>query len=101
MGESQIKVYTGVILGYRRGSNTQYERQMLIRVDGINSRSEASRLIGWRVAYRDKRGRVFKGKIVRVHGNKGVVIAVFDPPLPGQAIGDNVYIYPKGVILEF
>ncbi|HIQ11077.1 MAG TPA: 50S ribosomal protein L35ae [Pyrodictium sp.] len=101
MAEVNVKVYTGVIVGYRRGTNTQYEKQMLIRVDGISSRNEASKLIGWKVAYRSRKGRVFRGKIVRVHGDKGIVIAVFNPPLPGQAIGDNVYIYPKGVILEF
>jgi len=101
MAKADVKIYTGVIVGYRRGTNTQYEKQMLIRVDGVNSRNEASKLIGWRVAYRDKSGRIFHGKIVRVHGNKGIVVAVFDPPLPGQAIGGNVYIHPKGVILEF
>jgi len=101
MAEAKVEIYTGVIVGYRRGTNTQYEKQMLIRVDGINSRNKASKLIGWKVAYRDKNGRVFRGKIVRVHGNNGIVIAVFNPPLPGQAIGNNVYIYPKGVILEF
>lgn len=101
MAKANVKIYTGVIVGYRRGTNTQYEKQMLIRVDGVNSRNEASKLIGWKVAYRSGKGRIFRGKIVRVHGGKGIVVAVFDPPLPGQAIGGNVYIYPKGVILEF
>ncbi len=94
-------VYTGIVLGYKRGTNTQYENKVLIRVDGIESRAEASRLMGWRVLYRDDKGNIYRGKIVGVHGNKGVVIAVFNPNLPGQAIGENVYIYPKGVELRF
>ena len=101
MSGSDKKVYTGVILGYRLGSNTQYERQVLIRVDGVNNRNIASRLIGWKVLYRDNKGNTYHGKIVHVHGGKGVVIAVFKPNLPGQAVGGNVYIYPKGVELVF
>ena len=101
MSGGDKKVYTGVILGYRLGSNTQYERQILIRVDGINSRNTASQLIGWKVLYRDNKGNEYRGKIIHVHGGKGVVVAVFKPNLPGQAIGGNVYIYPKGVQLVF
>ncbi len=97
----ETKVFTGIVIGYRLGSNTQYENQVLIRVDGVSTRNEASRLIGWRVLYRDNKGNEYRGKIVRVHGDKGVVIAVFKPNLPGQARGGNVYIYPKGVELVF
>ncbi len=95
------KVYTGIVVGYRLGSNTQYENQVLIRIDGVTTRKEASRFIGWRVLYRDSKGNEYRGKIVHVHGDKGVVIAVFKPNLPGQARGGNVYIYPKGVELVF
>jgi len=95
------KVYTGIIIGYRLGSNTQYENQVLIRIDGVSKRNEASRLIGWKVLYRDSKGNEYRGKIVHVHGGKGVVVAVFKPNLPGQARGKNVFIYPKGVELVF
>jgi len=101
LAEQQPRVYTGLIIGYRLGSNTQYERQVLIRIDGVETSRDAARLIGWRVLYRDGKGNEYRGKIVRVHGGKGVVIAVFKPNLPGQARGGNVYIYPKGVELVF
>ncbi len=97
----QVKVYTGVIIGYRLGSNTQYENQVLLRIDGVTTASEAARLIGWKVLYRDGKGNEYRGRILRVHGRKGVVVAVFKPNLPGQARGGNVYIYPKGVELVF
>jgi len=98
---TEARVLTGLIVGYRLGSNTQYENQVLLRIDGVSDAKNASRYIGWRVIYRDGRGNVYRGKIVRVHGGKGVVIAVFKPNLPGQARGGNVYIYPKGVELIF
>lgn len=94
-------VYTGIVVGYRRGSNTQYENQVLIRVDGITSRSGASRLIGWRVVYRDGKGNTYNGRIVGVHGGKGIVVARFNRNLPGQSIGGNVYIHPRGIKLVF
>ncbi len=97
--EKKVEVKTGLVIGYRRGTNTQYENQVLIRIDGVSSDSEAARYIGWRVLYVDTKGNTYKGKIIRTHGTKGVVIAVFKPNLPGQAIGRDVYIYPKGVEL--
>ncbi len=89
--------YTGLVLGYRRGSNTQYENQVLLKIDGVSDRSKASQLIGWKVLFVDNKGNRFYGKIVGVHGGKGVVIGVFKPNLPGQAIGKNIYVYPKNV----
>ena len=85
----------GVVLGYRRGSNTQYTGEMLLRVDGITSRGEASRLIGRRVIYVDAKGNTYRGKIIGVHGNRGTLRAVFKPNLPGQSIGSVVRILEK------
>ncbi len=99
-GTNEVKILTGLIVGYRRGSNTQYENQVLLRVDGVSDSNEASRLIGWKVLYRDAKGNIYRGKIVRTHGGRGIVIAVFKPNLPGQAIGGNAYIYPKNVEIE-
>ncbi len=82
----------GVILGYRRGGNEQYENQVRIKVFGINSRSLASRLIGWKVVYRDQHGNEYHGKVVGVLGNRGVVLARFKPNLPGQAITGRVLL---------
>ena len=94
-------MYTGLILGYRRGTNTQYENQVLIKVHDMKTRSEVSRLIGWKVLYQDKYGNKYSGKVVRVHGSKNTVIAVFKPNLPGQAVGGIVYIYPRNAELVF
>lgn len=76
----------GVILGYRRGPNEQYENQVRVKVFGIGDRRLASRLIGWKAEYKDDKGNVYHGKVVGVLGNRGVVLVRFRPNLPGQAI---------------
>ncbi len=78
---------SGVILGYRRGSNTQYTSEVLALVRGVSGYKEACRLIGKKAVYVDEHGNTYHGKVVGVHGRKGVVRIVFKPNLPGQAIG--------------
>ncbi|MDK2384791.1 MAG: 50S ribosomal protein L35ae [Candidatus Korarchaeota archaeon] len=82
----------GVIMGYRRGSNTQYTSEVLVYVPGVAGRREASRLIGRRAVYVDEKGNVYRGRVTRVHGNRGVLRASFTPNLPGQAIGREIKI---------
>ncbi len=81
-----------IILGYRRGSNTQYPQQVLLKIIGVSAR-DAYRFLAKKVVYKDKHGNVYKGRIVRKHGRRNpVVLAVFEPNLPGQAIGGRVEI---------
>ena len=76
-----------VILGYRRGTNTQYTGQVILKLEGVSAR-EAHKYIAHKVVYRDEKGNVYRGRIVRKHGARNpTVIAVFHPNLPGQAIG--------------
>ncbi len=82
----------GIVMGYRRGTNTQYENQVLIKVEGIETREQASRLIGRKVVAKDKYGNTYIGKIIGVHGDKGVVRARFRRNLPGQMIAEVVEI---------
>jgi len=82
----------GVILGYKRGLKRQYPRYVYLKFNGFLSESKASCLIGRRVVWRSRKGLKFIGKIVKVHGRKGVVIARFRTPLPGQAIGSRVVL---------
>jgi len=81
------------VVSYRRGSNSQNERYMLLEIEGVNSDSEAARFVGRKVLWRSPDGRLsVKGIIVRVHGCKGRVVARFRKPLPGQAIGTRALI---------
>ncbi len=73
-----------IITSYRRGSNDQNTHQVLVRFSSIE---EAKKALGKRIVYEDEKGNKYLGKVLRLHGKKGVAIAVFKPNLPGQALG--------------
>ena len=81
------------ILSFRRGSNTQYQNQVILEVEGVGDRGRASQLIGRKVIWvHPKSGKRFGGKIVGVLGCKGRVVARFRRTLPGQAIGSEATV---------
>lgn len=81
----------GVILGYRLGRKTQYPREYLIKVLGVEA-AEAGQMIGWKVAWPADEPKV-RGRIVSLHGRKGVLRARFRKGVPGQALNNRVKIY--------
>ena len=84
----------GVVVGYRRGTNTQYTNQVLVRVvDTVMKRVDS--LIGAKVLVKDPWGNSYVGKVVKVHarGRNNVVIVRFNRNVPGQVIGEPVQIY--------
>lgn len=50
---------------------------------------EACRLVGRKVAWKSGKNRIV-GKIVALHGKKGLVRARFRKGVPGQALGTTV-----------
>ena len=82
----------GVIVNYRRGRHTQNPHQMIIKVEGVESREEAQKLVGKSVVWKTPGGKEIVGRITAVHGNKGAVRARFERGLPGQALGTEVEI---------
>ncbi len=74
------------IIQFRRGSHTIHERHFLIEVPGVKSRADAEKLVGKDVEWKSPGDRIIKGKVSSAHGNKGVVRAIFEIGLPGQAI---------------
>jgi len=79
----------GIIVNYRVGPKTQRSKECIIQFPHVNSVSEASRLIGRKVAWNNGETRIV-GKIVDLHGKKGLVRARFRKGLPGQALGTTV-----------
>ena len=76
----------GIVLGYRKGMLRQYTNQVYVKV--TYSTKAVGNLVGCKVIVRDKYGNVYRGKIVKVHSwRNNVVICVFKPNLPGQALG--------------
>ena len=46
MSSAEVK---GLILGYRRGTNTQYPNEVLLKLYGVDDRGHASQFIGKKV----------------------------------------------------
>ena len=74
-----------IVLDFRGGKSTQKCNQCLGRVRGVDTKALASRLLGKRVVCKTASGKAISGKVMRTHGNNGVVCARF---ARGLSIGD-------------
>jgi len=82
----------GTILSYRRGRHTQNVNQMLVQLESVNSREKAKEFLGKKLVWTSPSGKKIEGKILALHGNKGVLRAKFERNLPGQAITTKVQV---------
>lgn len=82
----------GKVIQFRRGRHTIHERHFLIEIPEVSNRKDAEKFIGKQVTWISPAGKIIKGKISAAHGNKGVVRAIFEKGLPGQAIITKVEI---------
>lgn len=82
----------GVIVNFRGGRHTQYNNQMIIMVEGVESKEKATEIVGKEVVFTTTGNKEMLGKIAAAHGNKGAVRAIFERGMPGQAIGKSVSI---------
>lgn len=84
----------GLVIQFRRGRSTFKPRHFLIEIDGSNSREEASKFVGKEVVWTStgKNAKKINGRVSSAHGRNGVIRAIFEKGLPGQAIGTEVEI---------
>ena len=82
----------GKVLQFRRGRHTIKEKHFLIEVEGSKDKVGATKLVGKEVIWKSPAGKEIKGKISGSHGNKGVVRAIFEKGLPGQAVTTKVEV---------
>lgn len=80
------------VIQFRRGRKTVHERHFLIEIEGTKNRKDAEKFVGKEVSWKSPAGKIIKGKISSAHGNKGVVRAIFERGLPGQAVTTSVEI---------
>ena len=79
------------VIQFRRSKNKIKDRHYLIEV-GAKNREEAAKWVGKDVSWKSSSGKIIKGKISAAHGNKGIVRAIFEKGLPGQAMTTEVEI---------
>ena len=100
------RLYTKAIFtGFKRGITTQQEQFALLKIKGVEDKKDTSFYFGKRVAYiykgkntiHNSRFRVIWGRVVKSHGNNGLVRASFHRNLPAKAMGSTlrVMLYPN------
>ncbi len=81
----------GIVVQFRRGRHVIEEKHFLLDL-GLPNRAEAQKMKGKSVEWRSSAGKVIKGKISDAHGNKGLVRAIFEKGLPGQAVTEEIEV---------
>ena len=81
----------GIIVQFRRSRRRIKEKHFLLDI-GLPSREEAKKMAGKDVIWKSSAGREIKGKISDAHGTKGLVRAIFESGLPGQAITTEIEV---------
>jgi len=108
MPESGHRLYVKARhLSYQRGKRNTNPNTSLIKIEGVDSRQDASFYLGKKIAFvyrasREVRGskiRVIWGKVTRPHGNSGVVRAKFRNNLPPKSFGATlrIMLYPSNI----
>lgn len=82
------------IVQFRRGKQTYHKRHFLVLVESIKNKKEAAKMIGKEITWKSpgKKEKIIKGKISAAHGNKGLLRAIFENGLPGQALTTSAEI---------
>jgi len=82
------------VIQFRRGRKNYTPRHFLLEIPGTTSREKASKFVGKEVVWTSngKEAKKISGKISSAHGNNGVLRAIFEKGLPGQAIGMDAEI---------
>ena len=88
----EINTMEAIIINFRGGKHTKYDKQMILEIKEINTKEKASKLIGKTITWKTPSGKEIKGKISNIHGNKGALKATFEKGMPGQAIGKKVEV---------
>ena|SRR3989344_186069 len=81
----------GIVVQFRRGRHTVHEKHYLLDL-GLSSRDEAKKMAGKEVSWTSPAGKKINGKVSSAHGNKGLLRAIFEKGLPGQAITTEIEI---------
>lgn len=81
----------GKVLSFRRSIKRIHKRHFILDVNAKN-KEDAKKFVDKEVIWVSSAGKKIKGRIAGSHGNKGLVRAIFEKGLPGQAINQEVEV---------
>ena len=81
----------GKVVTFRRSLKHLIERHSILNFE-MKDRKDAAKLVGKEVVWTSPAGKKIHGKISSAHGNKGLVRAIFERGLPGQAANTEVVL---------
>ena len=81
----------GKVIQFRRSLKHYQPRHFILNVN-VDSKEKAAKFVGKEVVWKSESGKLIKGKISAAHGNKGMVRAIFERGLPGQALNTDIEI---------
>jgi len=82
----------GKVVQFRRSKRRIHERHFIVDVGAAN-KELAEKFVGKKVVWTSPAGKKITGKISGTHGNKGLVRAIFEKGLPGQARNNPVEVH--------
>ncbi len=81
----------GKVISFRRSVKHMHMRHFILDF-GAKNKEEAEKMKGKAVSWKSEAGKIIAGKISGSHGNKGLVRAIFERGLPGQAMNTEVEV---------
>ena len=84
----------GIINNFRRGVRTVYSNQMIVTVNGVDTKEKANKLLTKKITWISlgKLKKQITGTVTKAHGNSGALRVKFEKGMPGQAIGAKVKV---------
>ena len=84
-------VMEGTIVNFRRSVTRTHGNNMIVQVEGTDSKEKAEKLVGKKVVFNTGK-KDLSGQVTKAHGNSGAILVRFKTGMPGQAIGQKVKI---------
>lgn len=81
----------GMVVQFRRSRHRIKEKHYLLDL-GFTTRADAQKAKGTIVSWKSSAGKIIQGKVSDAHGNKGLVRAIFESGLPGQAMATAIEV---------